>query len=116
MTDIYAPKFCCIECDYFTTVKSNLQKHLKTSKHLLKITPEDKGIILTKNHCKLCHKCYKSQSGLWRHSKVCNVKISVVENVDLHKKIDNLERVIDKLTVLVQNQQPTTINNNIRNK
>jgi hypothetical protein len=36
-------------------------------------------------------------------------------NIDLHAKIDNLEKVIDKLTVLVQNQQVSTINNNINN-
>jgi hypothetical protein len=37
-----------------------------------------------------------------------------VPEIDLHAKIDNLEKVIEQLTVLVKNQQPTTINNDNR--
>jgi hypothetical protein len=72
-----------------------------------------------KFQCKHCNKKYKGQSGLWQHLKKCNLLVTVetqqVENNALHSKIDNLEKVIDNLTVLVKNQQPTTINNNISN-
>lgn len=93
----YIPKFCCRECNYFTDVKSNLQKHLKTSKHLLVITPESCELILTKNHCKVCHKYYTSQSGLWRHSRKCKVHKTVVPDIstiDLHNKVDNLKKIM----------------------
>lgn len=37
----------------------------------------------------------------------------IVDYDAIHTKIDNLEKIIDNLTVLVENQQPsTTINNN----
>ena len=54
-------------------------------------------------------------SGLWKHSHVCKAPPETVQIV-LHAKIDNLEKVIEKLTDLVKNQQPsTTINNSINN-
>jgi hypothetical protein len=55
---------------------------------------------------------YKSNPGLWAHKKKCKTVVSVSSETDLHAKIDNLEKVIDKLTDLVRNQQPTTVNNN----
>ena len=63
----------------------------------------------------------RHNQGLWSHKKVCKaiaaVPVAIPETVpetDLHAKIDNLERVIEQLTVLVKTQQPTTINNDNR--
>jgi hypothetical protein len=102
-------KFICMTCEYGTNVKSNLKKHCLTNKHLLQVSPET-GVpsIITYNcHCKVCNKGYKSQSGLWKHSQVCKapevivpiapevvVPIAPDEVGLLHKKIDNLERII----------------------
>jgi hypothetical protein len=95
---------------------------MKSNKHKLNETPP---VIDPENppkfHCKVCNKCYKSQSGIYKHSQTCKAPVIVatippeIVNIDLHAKIDNLEKVIDKLTVLVQNQQVSTINNNINN-
>jgi hypothetical protein len=103
-------KFCCDICNYSTCVKSNMQKHFKSNKHELNENPP---IIDPENppkfHCKVCSKCYKSQSGLWKHSQTCKVvevELPVVPEIvplDLHTKIENLERVIGKLTSLVEN-------------
>ena len=123
MNESKGSQFCCMTCKYFTCVKSNLQKHLKSKKHALKETPP---VIDTSNplnfQCKLCNKCYKTQSGIWKHSQICKVIEDTVSltpeivSADLHAKIDNLEKVIDNLTDFVKNQQPsTTINNNINN-
>ena len=118
MSEIKSSQFCCMTCKYLTTSKSNLQKHMHTKKHLLQLTPEvvTTTIVPPKYQCKVCDKCNKSQSGLWKHSKVCKASDEValiIPDTDLHAKIDNLEKVIDKLTDLVKNQQPsTTINNN----
>jgi Zinc-finger of C2H2 type len=113
MSSMKSSQFCCMTCKYFTTSKSNLQKHFHTKKHLLQVNPEVVGVtIASKYQCKVCDKRYKSQSGLWKHLHVCKAPPETV-NIDLHAKIDNLEKVIDKLTDLVKNQQPsTTINNN----
>ena len=122
MSELKGSQFCCMNCNYFTIVKSNLQKHNLTKKHLSQVNPEVGTTIQPKYQCKVCNKGYKSQSGLWKHSQVCiapeippaPIPPEIV-NIDLHAKIDNLEKVIDKLTVLVQNQQVSTINNNINN-
>ena len=108
--------FGCIKCNYFCSRNANLQKHLTSKKHavnsqVIEIDPN------CKFQCKVCNKKYLSQPGLWAHKKKCKApvvpEIVVPEStIDLHKKIDNLERVIEKLSVLLQNQQPpTTINN-----
>ena len=114
MSGIKGSQFCCMRCKYFTTEKSNLQKHLKTKKHL-QVTPEVVGKTITsKYQCKVCDKCYESHSGLWKHLHVCKVSEIVVPAIpeivshDLHAKIDNLERII---LGMAKNQQPTTINN-----
>ena len=108
-------KFGCIACKYFTSVKSNLNKHLTSKKHLLNSTPKTMNPTLSKNQCKNCRKCYKSQSGIWKHLQVCKVieierTTPLTENDNaLHNKIDNLERIIIEMA---KNHQPTTINNN----
>ena len=117
MSSIEKP-FCCIPCSYFCSRKSNLLKHQATKKHLDKI--QNTVVVEDGEYkCKNCVKTYKSNQGLWAHNKKCKPTIVVVAipdivppETDLHAKIDNLERVIDQLTVLVKNQQPTTINNN----
>jgi hypothetical protein len=122
MSELKGSQFCCITCKYFTLVKSNLQKHLKSKKHSLQVDPEVITTISPKYECDVCNICYKSQSGLWKHVKVCKNVVSplpadetIRNTLDLHTKIDNLERVIDQLTVLVKNQQPTSITNNNNN-
>jgi hypothetical protein len=110
-------------CNYFTIVKSNLQKHNLTKKHLSQVNPEVGDTpVSDKYKCKVCNKYYKSQSGLWKHSQVCKapavpeVVVPIVApetvNIDLHAKIDNLERMIIEMA---KNQQPPINNNTINN-
>jgi hypothetical protein len=108
--------YCCIPCGFFCSRRSNLVQHYSSKKHIdRKKNPE--AIVKGKFHCENCIKTYNSYQGLWFHKKVCKppadvVAVLVHPETDLHTKIDNLERVIEKLTDLVKNQQPsTTINN-----
>ena len=104
-------KSCCDVCNYSTWIKSNFQSHMNSKKHALKVTPP---VIDPENppnfQCKVCNSCYKSHSGLWKHSQTCKaveVELPVVPEVvslDLQTKIENLERVIGKLTSLVENK------------
>ena len=107
--------FNCAKCDYSCNRNAHLLKHFSSKKHLSNIMPIDVDPTC-KFQCKYCNKKYKGQSGLWQHLKKCKllviVETQLVENNALHSKIDNLEKVIDNLTVLVKNQHPTTINNN----
>ena len=109
--------FCCIPCNYFCNRKTNLTKHHATQRHVDKIQNTNTRVIVEGEFkCKNCVKSYKSYQGLWAHNKKCKVDIAIgvsaTLEIDLHTKIDNLERVIDQLTVLVKNQQPTTTINN----
>ena len=108
---------CCIPCGFFCSRRSNLVQHYSSKKHIdRKQNPE--AIVKGKFQCQNCVKTYNSYQGLWYHKKVCLPPADAVADLvhpetDLHTKIDNLERVIDKLTDMIKNQQPsTTINNN----
>ena len=107
--------FCCIPCEYFCKTNSNLTKHKCTKKHADKIQNPD-VVEECKYKCKNCVKTYKSHQGLWVHKKKCKTPETILPvstpEVDLHAKIDNLERII---LGMANNQQPTTINNCINN-
>ena len=107
---------CCTPCGFLCNRRSNLLKHHATKKHLDKMQNPD-AVIVGGFKCKNCEKIYKSNPGLWAHNKKCKPATGAVQvppETDLHAKIDNLERVIEQLTVLVKTQQPTTINNDNR--
>jgi hypothetical protein len=102
--------FCCLPCGYFCNNKSNLTKHKATKRHIDKIENPD-VVEVGEYKCKNCVKTYKSHQGLWVHKKKCKAPeitpIVATPEVDLHAKIDNLEKMIIELA---KNQQPTTIN------
>lgn len=113
-------KFCCIKCKYITTTTNHLKQHLLTKKHINMPDEQDGNERVCQYKCDNCDKQYHSKSGLWKHSQKCKTPVApeiifLESTIDLHKKIDNLERVIDKLSVLVQNQQPPTTINNTNN-
>ena len=94
-------------------------KHFTSKKHIDRIY-NPSAVLVGGLKCPKCEKMYRSKQGLWSHKKICKaiavaVAVQVPSETDLHAKIDKLEKVIDKLTVLVENQQPTTINNNNNN-
>jgi len=82
MTNKKSPKipfnFECLTCDYYTSSKKDLNKHLATAKHF-RLT-NTKGITNKKSHksqddktylCN-CGKSYKHMSSLCKHKKNCN--------------------------------------------
>ena len=115
-------KFFCARCHFFTDTNGHLKQHSLTKKHL-KIMANKEDDVTSPYKCGKCERGYQTKSGLQKHKLVCKapdiaspeIVAPEIVNIDLHAKIDNLEKVIDKLTVLVQNQQVSTINNNINN-
>ena len=75
-------KFNCNDCDYHTSSKKDMNKHLLTPKHQNQQKSTEINnlllIIEKKYNCK-CGKEYIERSGLWRHKKVCIYKESVKE-------------------------------------
>ena len=113
-------KFCCLTCNYFTTTNGHLKQHKLTKKHLNVVNNVEAPICPFK--CSKCERGYQSKSGLRKHKLLCTVVVDAIEavvvptvpevvNIDLHAKIDNVERMIIEMA---KNQQ-TPINNEITN-
>ena len=134
--------FKCIFCDYFTYRKSHYDRHLLTAKHLRK-SKEIKKDNISKYICE-CSKEYKSNSGLWKHKKICtfinqeNINININNNrndISNHYTknddvaCDNYNKIMNKLlrdndqfkSLLVEQQRqigeliPKIGNNNTHN-
>ncbi len=100
------PRFFCEKCDYKTNKKSSWNKHLLTPKHNrthIKI-PETKII-----ECEICHKEFKSRSGLWRHKKKCSFEneskeeeVNVEEDVDHQNPMTEINILNNKVCTLTE--------------
>jgi hypothetical protein len=73
-----AEKYACVICDFITANKFDYSRHIKTNKHILRVSAMQYGIkSITcdkKTHTHICSMCnteYKDPSGLWRHKKKC---------------------------------------------
>ena len=65
-------QFCCIECGYYTDRKNNLTTHFTSSRHkksILSSKPKKEQNNLFE--CDICGKLYQTNSGLWKHNKMC---------------------------------------------
>jgi hypothetical protein len=88
-----AEKYSCNYCDTICNKKNDWLRHLKTNKHLrnsgnkTEIKKSAKGFT-----CK-CGKKYISNSGLWKHSKLC-VTESKQENIQFIKNEPNKQNEI----------------------
>jgi hypothetical protein len=136
--------FSCIFCDFNTGKKCNYNKHLTTAKHL-RITNDSNGLPKTANNKKqklecICGKVYKNRQGLYKHTKKCNYKSTIIsingaaENplidtifvIDLIKKNQELQDLLVQQNIQLQEQskqhyelvnkfverEPGTVNNN----
>ena len=77
-------KYCCSDCDFICSKKSDWSRHLLTAKHQKLTTvnekePNEKNVY----NCTLCNKIYKSRVGLWKHQKICVPIAEVNETPDL---------------------------------
>ena len=81
------PKKCqiyfCEYCDFKCSKLSNYNTHLTTPKHSQKVflnQQGDKKVQKNDYECEYCQKKYKSKSGLWYHSRVCEANMNECEN------------------------------------
>ena len=90
-------KFMCDQCDYYTSKKSNFDKHILTSKHQRCCFGNKLEIIGTDDNscsCKSCGQKYKTVSGLWKHSKKCSKKDKTQILLDMIKKDENVKEYL----------------------
>ena len=101
-----SPKFICELCDFKCFTKTDWDRHIVRPKHL-KTENGNKSEILEigKNLDYICEcgKIYKTNSGLWKHKKICNHKEDQTLN---EKPINETNNITPELilNIIQQNQ------------
>ena len=125
-----AKKYCCESCDYFTSRKSSIDKHLLTAKHQNRTklnNLEQTNCVEISYACKNCHKIYKVRNSLWYHEQKCketknteflpteeekSISVLVIEliksNQDLQKQMMDVCKTSN--TTIISNNNNKTFN------
>ena len=96
-TKTHTHKYHCESCDYHTSHKASMNRHLTTAKHKKEISGK---ILGTKRYeCPFCSKIFKGYSGRWKHEKKCsnNPKIVIKRSEELEKKLEEPNKKIKNL-------------------
>jgi len=76
--------FCCEKCNFNSLNKKDYGRHLQTKKHMSMSMEMGGNCLEIKKPqsfiCENCDKEFKTNSGLWKHNKIC--KISNDNNID----------------------------------
>jgi len=109
-------KYICNFCDYGCRKESDYKKHLSTKKHIKhefgnKMETEEITEIAIEYKCNECNKLYKSNSGLWKHVKIC--KINQAESIkDASIKDEGINDASNNVILLLINENKELINDN----
>lgn len=136
--------YSCLICDFYTSKKYNLEKHLLSSKHKRMTNDDNGGQQISKNKQDFtcdCGKEYKHRQGLWKHKQTCSnqdiittkesnslfdkelIMMLIKDNNELRKMmmeqqtlmIDTNNKVLD-ICKNGTNNTTNTLNNNSHNK
>ncbi len=96
------PKFICQICDYSTSRKSQLERHLATPRHIMKQNETLIGTIETDKlyNCN-CGDSFNSRTTLWRHKKKCIIIQQPVTTQNIIVNISDLQNE-DKQQELIE--------------
>jgi len=111
-------EYKCDFCQYKTNRKSSYDKHLGTLKHL-NSTESTEKLQKLQNSCKqfICLNCnanFKERTGLWKHTKICNLNNDKTDNDEgtLVKYLMNENKELKNMIIEVCKQiQPGSITN-----
>ena len=97
-------KYCCKECDYFTSKKTDYNIHILTDKHKRNIllTSVNKCSTIENDFtCDICNKKYKERTGLWKHKNKGKCKIdNIIKNDNIH--VDKLHDKDELIIMLIK--------------
>jgi hypothetical protein len=79
--DKSSEKYVCENCDYYTSRKSQYNRHLLTDKHKNLQNPTYKKFYTEKKFICNCGKSYKHSSTLYAHKKTCDIK-NITNNIN----------------------------------
>ena len=69
-------QYTCEKCVYNTYKLYDYNRHLSTKKHL-----DNQNVDLNSSlECLICNQQYKTQSGLWKHNKICKPVEPIIKN------------------------------------
>ena len=121
-------KYICNKCNFLTCKKTDYTRHILTAKHKI---ATDSNSLATKNEkihkvfvCEKCNKEYYDRTGLWRHTKKCNIEDNNQDNHNQNaNEVKEKSDIFDKelfMTLLKQNAELLEIikngtNNNSNN-
>ena len=104
-------EFYCFSCDFKCFKKSNFETHCNTKKHIHRVNGNEmkKEEIKNAEHICKCGKIYSTNSGLWKHKKLCNNDIQ--QNIEKNE-ISDKELI---MMVVKQNAELMKENSEMRN-
>jgi hypothetical protein len=106
------PRFFCDDCDFKCYMKCDWDRHIITAKHLNAVGGNVQEIKnLKKTYFCDCGKNFLSNSGLWKHKKVCNNESK--NNDNINDKITDKDELI--LMLIKQNFEITKENSEFKN-
>jgi hypothetical protein len=107
-------EFFCETCDYRCFKKQHLEQHYNTIKHkILNGNQEETKNNETTIRCG-CGKTYKNRSGMWKHTKICNVKSQEDDTHILSTLVKEL--IINTKELAKQNQESQQQNKELINQ
>ena len=86
------PKYCCENCNFFTSRKSHLERHFLTDKHKYGNMEIKKDQKVPNDFSCNCGKKFKTNSGLWKHQKRCNF---IIEQLSKDISLNNVKKSTD---------------------
>ena len=108
-------EFYCEVCDFICYKKSNYVIHCQTKKHMYRVNGNDMEISEIQKNAKYactCGKIYSTNSGLWKHKKLCNNDIQ--QNIESSKKNEISDKELIMM-VVKQNAELMKENSEMRN-
>ena len=121
------PKFICEICDFVSSKECNLHKHFSTRKHqerVMEIGLSSKKMpknaaVSHDYRCVKCDRNFATNSGLWKHKKVCINAVSATNFNENKEEIAKLTALITQLmtqnTELIKKIGATTTTTNNTN-
>jgi predicted RNA-binding Zn-ribbon protein involved in translation (DUF1610 family) len=97
----------CTQCHYYTSRKSQYERHLATDKHKNQQMSTNVNKKVQKDthmdfECSNCGKEYKQRQGLWRHKQKCRSKLEDSSEDEISEKKTNEPTNRDLIMMLIK--------------
>ena len=91
--------FNCEHCSIICKKKDDWNRHILTKKHIKHSGNTLENINSAKEFICKCGKKYNTNSGLWKHNKLCNISIENTENIIIQDSSSNEIKILTNLVL-----------------